>query len=129
MSYTEFSPKQSTRHADLSGIEVNQNRVADASIPCTTMVYQTFFLPSNYKRGGTHVPDLTGLQMCFKVDDPITFSANFSLDVNEFGDWVEIARGSVIETHAAGLAVWVDVYFNDPIPLVEERLEHQFRIG
>jgi hypothetical protein len=129
MIWTEFTPDPSTRHTSLSGVELAHNQTPTGSVVPTTMVFQTFRLPQTFKRGEEANPELTGLQFCMKVEDADEFTANILLEVTQFGDWVELARGAVVGTHAAGDFVWIDAYFNKPIAVSDDLLASQFRCG
>jgi hypothetical protein len=137
--WEEFHPAAAFRHAFLSGIEITQNQapVLTDSVSVDPMIYQTFSLPLDYIRGTVgeneggeiQIPDITGVQVCFKVDDPDTFLANIAFGYSEFGDWKALVQGSVRKTHAAGDFIWVDAYFNKPITLSNEQVKYHFYVG
>jgi hypothetical protein len=134
-TYVEFKPDESYRHTVLSGVELSQD-VADhtvtqsnADLANDVLVRQSFRLPVKYKRGDETTPEITGVQICCTVADADAFTANIVLTVEEFGDELELARGSISGAPAVGPKVWIDVYFNQPIPIPDEYMERFFHLG
>lgn len=123
----QYKPNAATRHTLLSGIELSQN-VLNFTATTSVTGWQTFRLPKDYQRGTSEIPDITGLQLCFDTTTG-DFSANVALQVNEFGDWVTLAEGSILQNVVADEKEWIDVYFNNPIRVNQEWLGRQFRIG
>lgn len=125
-----FSPESNSRHPYLSGVEINQNQAPqpDHRLSPVGYYYQTFTLPNNFQRGTGVAPDLTGVQICARVNSP-DFYLNIKIEKNIFGDWETLDSGSVSEVHTEGEYVWVTAYFNRPIPVLEDDLQREFRIG
>jgi len=125
----EFKPNKATRHTLLSGIEQVQN-VLSRCTRTPAMAWQTFRLPSNYERADQDIPDITGFQFCFNTCASCgNFSGNVILQVNEFGDWVTLAQGSVAGSVVTDEKEWIDVYFTNPVRVNQEWLTRQFRVG
>lgn len=130
-----FAPNPAFRHTLLSGIEINQNVLSQkAAFP--TMEFQTFRLPVNYKRAGVDIPDITGLQICVDTvgagdeeENLMDIDVEILFQVNQFGDWVDLAHGDVEGFAVGDEQEWIDVYFNEPITVNNDWLQHQFRLG
>jgi hypothetical protein len=126
-----FEPKANSRHPFLSGVEINQNQaptdLGHYELP-VTWTYQTFSLPNNFQRGTGVSPDLTGVQICAKINSS-NYIINISIEKNIFGDWETLDSGSVSQVHTEGDYVWVTAYFNDPIPVLADDLQREYRIG
>lgn len=130
--YDIFVPNPTYRHQYLSGIEVSQPR-ATVTVAATSTVWTEFFLPIDVARGGRFVPDITGAAVCIQTDETFPyppFYVNFTLEFNQFGEWTQLAQGSVQQKPPyIGDKVWITAYFNEPIPLTPEQAEIQFRLG
>lgn len=130
--YDIFVPNPTYRHQYLSGIEVSQPR-ATTTVAATSTVWTEFFLPIDVARGGGYVPDITGAAVCIQTDETFPyppFYVNFTLEFNQFGEWTQLAQGSV--QHAPpyiGNKVWITAYFSNPISLTVEQTEIQLRLG
>lgn len=116
------------RHTTLSGVEVNQNLPPVASVVPAALTYQTFHLPQDFRRG-EYLPDLTGLQVCATVEDADAFTLEYVLQVDTFGEWEDVTSGTVTGAHAEGDYIWIDLYFDESVPMRDEWAPRQFRIG
>jgi hypothetical protein len=127
LEYPEFKPSSATRHTLLSGVEVRQE-VANSSVVTDVPVQQSFRLPVDFKRGNEASPDITGVSICCSVTDVDAFHANLTLYVEEFGDLLPIAQGSVNGAAAVGDKIWIDCYFNEPIQIPDEYTQRFFHL-
>jgi len=128
-----FAPDATYRHEYLSGIEVNQP-VATTTVDASSFTKWTeFFLPVDIARAGGYVPDITGAQACIQTDETFPyppFYVNFTLEFNQFGEWTQLAQGSVQKPPPyIGDKVWITAYFNKPVSLTTEQTEIQMRLG
>src|SRR5882672_4979912 len=106
-SYREFVPNPAYNHVNLSGIEITQN-VLTATTPLEDIAYQTFHLPSDYRRG-LEIPAITGIQICCDTTEG-EFLANITLDVSQFGTWSNLISGSVAQA-IGDEQEWIEIYF------------------
>lgn len=109
----------------LSGVEINQNHPVDTG--STGELNQTFRLPSNFKRG-ERIPDITGVQVCADITDADSATFDCDLEIYLFGAWQPLGAASVEGAHAEGEYVWVDIYFPQSIPILEDYLHRPFRL-
>lgn len=129
--WDQFVPNPVFRHQYLSGVEISQPQ-ATQTVGASELVYTEFFLPTDVARGGTFVPDITGVAVCVTADDTLPFPPffiNVLLEFNQFGDWTQLARGSYQFGPPRAGKVWVTVYFDEPIPLTLEQTAIELRLG
>jgi hypothetical protein len=69
--------------ADYSGIIINQNSMSSGPMSpfawrssyAGGWIYQTFYLPADYERGGALIPDLSGFQILVSIDTGYALAA------------------------------------------------------
>jgi hypothetical protein len=136
-----------------AGVEINQDRTPDPNdflVP-TDWQYQTFRLPSWYKRGGTGtqgavveshdqfakpyhdeaIPDIVGFAVNVEIDGSATdayLDYTLEFDLPSVG-WQRLASGTSYGAQAGGNRVWFDIYFDNAIEIPRDLLSVQYRFG
>lgn len=121
-----------------SGIEINQNQPPLEGVDFVETnkgyAYQTFQLPSNYKRESKYAPEISGFQACVTVTEPgenhlPTFSYLLQYENLTTSGWVTVASGVTEGIHAYGNQIWADIYFSQNVEITPEIEPSLFRIG
>jgi len=117
----------------LSGIEINQDK--ENGNTSTVSATQTFYLPDNYKRSNSLIPEITGFQFLTNYIDNADTSLEYSFEYNSTGsNWVSLRFGvinSVNGPKLSGVATphtkrWFTVRF-EPLELTTDQLKSKFR--
>lgn len=114
----------------------------------TYQVYQTFSLPENYERGSTvrgqggvdsdiapttqRIPSITGLQIFVGVNTnyQLAGAVDWILEHDVLGEgWQTLGEGTTVGVHSDGDRTWMDLYFDQPIEVLESYLNDKFRFG
>src|SRR5208282_5644974 len=130
--------------ANYSGIVIDQNAEPTTGLIIgDTWWYQTFRLPENYARGEFgntnefRYPGLSGFQILVDIPlgEALGVMLNFALDQYVIGQgWTDrLSKGTVYGCHADGEKVWLDVVFDNEVPITEDvansDLAEPLRIG
>lgn len=131
--------------ANFSGVVIDQNHPTETSLEVSSQVfYQTFRLPEDYKRGTKPIeeklPGLSGFQILVTIPEGHASEAElaYTLEQYIFGSgWSPLISGRARGCHVDGERVWMDVLFEDEVPINESQIPDsqkpsaptEFRIG
>lgn len=124
---------------DYSGVVIDQSAAPaspdDTLEASSDLVYQEFVLPDDYRRGSeageVRWPALSGFQVLVTIADGWATQATLDWRVDRLalgGGWIPMTAGTTIGAHADG-RVWMDVYFDDPLPVTSDTVTDRYRIG
>lgn len=123
-----------------SGVVINQNDTATGAIDWRgayggQTIYQTFYLPSNYRVGSASIeeryPDLSGIQVMVSVDMGYASTAtlDYVLDYYVEGSgWDHLASGTTIGAHY-DRTIWFDMIFPQSVPIDQHIASSLLRFG
>lgn len=122
------------RELALTGVEIDQNvpptLSSDYVVPdATNYIYQTFLLPTAYKREGVIAPDINGFQVSVTVSGDSTLAYLDYVLQYQGATWVTLTSGRVTGCHTSGEQLYFDIYFDYPVPVTDDLLGRKLRFG
>jgi hypothetical protein len=116
-----------------SGVVINQNQAKPFALSSQNKegknlwFYQTFRLPSEYRRGTEfkeqRYPGLSGFQIQVSIPEGEASSVaiNYTIDQYFFGvSWGNLTHGQVTGAHTDGEKVWLDIFLPKEIVVTKE---------